>query len=156
VRADGARGSHYGLVASGGSYRQCSPKRIVQVSASLYHSGVPLFYNPYGKNLNLLVPALQGLLPYTNTALCRYYQPNAPINQDTCFPAPSATPSSPEEGDSDKDIKVKSSVTSSKISSPDTALTAFCQLTVWRMGAQRAMIRLVVLTTSVNHINRRL
>jgi hypothetical protein len=85
------------------------------------------------------------LLPHTNTALCRYYQPNAPINQDTCFPAPSAILSTPEEDDSNKDINVKSTVTSSKISSPDTALTAFCQLTVWRTGAQRAMIRLVIL-----------
>jgi hypothetical protein len=81
----------------------------------------------------------------TDKALCRYYQPNAPINQDTCFPAPPAIPATPEEDDSTKDIKVKSSVTSSKISSPDTALTAFCQLTVWRTGAQRAMIRLVIL-----------
>lgn len=82
----------------------------------------------------------------TDQALCRYYQPNAPINADTCFPAPLATPApGPEDNEPTRDLKVKSSVTSSKISSPDTALTAFCQLTSWRTGAQRAMIRLVKL-----------
>lgn len=34
-------------------------------------------------------------------------------------------------------------MTSSKVSSPDTALTAFCQLTSWRTGAQRAMISVI-------------
>ena len=83
----------------------------------------------------------------TDKARCRYYQPNAPINADTCFPTPpaSSTTPAPEEDELGRDIKVRSSVTSSKISSPDTALTAFCQLTVWRTGAQRAMIRFVVL-----------
>jgi hypothetical protein len=79
----------------------------------------------------------------TDKVLCRYYQPNAPVNADTCFPAP--PPTAPEEDGTGRDLKVKSTVTSSKISSPDTALTAFCQLTVWRTGAQRAMIRFVML-----------
>jgi hypothetical protein len=54
LRADGARGSHYGFVASGGSYRQCPPKRAVQVSASLW---------------NKALPALQGCSPIL-TQLC--------------------------------------------------------------------------------------
>ncbi|PMD28829.1 hypothetical protein L207DRAFT_594031 [Hyaloscypha variabilis F] len=73
--------------------------------------------------------------------LYKYYQPNAPINADTCFPAPPPVPE--DNDDSSRDLKVKSSVTSSKISSPDTALTAFCQLTTWRTGAQRAMISVI-------------
>jgi hypothetical protein len=82
--------------------------------------------------------------------LCRYYQPNAPINADTCFPAP---PPAPEDDEPTRDLKVKSEVTSSKISSPDTALTAFCQLTTWRTGAQRAMIRLAILRQVWDHSN---
>jgi hypothetical protein len=40
---------------------------------------------------------------------------------------------------------VLSDVSSSKISSLDTALTAFCQLVSWRTGTQRAMIRSLIL-----------
>jgi len=58
---------------------------------------------------------------------------------------PVASASDPDE--LSRDIPVKSSVTSSKISSPDTALTAFCQLTTWRTGAQRAMIRYELVKT---------
>jgi len=74
----------------------------------------------------------------------RYYQPVSEINQDTCFPEPSPlkTPSTTlKENTNPNDANVNSSITSSKISSPDTALTAFCQLVTWRVGAQRAMIR---------------
>jgi hypothetical protein len=39
---------------------------------------------------------------------------------------------------------VQSDVSSSKISSPDTALTAFSQLVSWRTGTQRAMIRSLI------------
>jgi hypothetical protein len=78
------------------------------------------------------------IIQNANNSLCRYYQPNAPINQDTCFPDPSASADNEEPV---RDINIQSSVTSSKISSPDTALTAFCQLTTWRTGMQRAMIR---------------
>ncbi|KUJ21566.1 uncharacterized protein LY89DRAFT_637378 [Mollisia scopiformis] len=76
--------------------------------------------------------------------LYKYYQPSAPINQDTCFPVPppgSGLPSDAAEEQSD--ININSDVTSSKISSPDTALTAFCQLTTWRTGAQRAMLSVI-------------
>jgi hypothetical protein len=91
-----------------------------------------------------------GCFHNTDKALCRYYQPNAPINADTCFPAP---PPAPEDDEPTRDLKVKSEVTSSKISSPDTALTAFCQLTTWRTGAQRAMIRLVTRHQVWEHSN---
>lgn len=81
-------------------------------------------------------------VPSTDQASCRYYQPNAPINQEACFPSTATTSTAPQSDDDDsRDINVKSSVTSSKISSPDTALTAFCQLVTWRLGVQRAMIR---------------
>ncbi|TVY75613.1 Autoinducer 2 sensor kinase/phosphatase LuxQ [Lachnellula suecica] len=93
----------------------------------------------------------------------KYYTPPAPsvsVENDVCFPPtveasskPSATSSShgpPQNilADSDvptssRDILVESDVTSSKISSPDTALTSFCQLLTWRTGAQRAMIGLI-------------
>jgi len=65
--------------------------------------------------------------------LYKYYQPNAPVNTDVSFP--------PRNGEDDPTANVKGDVTSSKISSPDTALTSFCQLVTWRTGAQRAMIR---------------
>ncbi|CAL3966640.1 unnamed protein product [Diplocarpon coronariae] len=68
--------------------------------------------------------------------LYKYYQP---------------TPLAPEKPEAEltaedeqiRDIKVKSNITSSKISSPDTALTAFCQLVTWRLGVQRAMISVI-------------
>ncbi|KAE8446260.1 hypothetical protein EG329_012346 [Mollisiaceae sp. DMI_Dod_QoI] len=76
--------------------------------------------------------------------LYKYYQPNAPINQANCFPTqPPGAGSPSDEVGQQSDIKIKSDVTSSKISSPDTALTAFCQLTTWRTGAQRAMISVI-------------
>lgn len=72
----------------------------------------------------------------------RYYQPSSPINQDIRFPVPAQDRGSPsDEIEEPSDVNIKSDITSSKISSPDTALTAFCQLTAWRIGAQRAMIR---------------
>ncbi|KAH8667952.1 histidine kinase-group I protein [Tricladium varicosporioides] len=77
--------------------------------------------------------------------LYKYFQPTAPVNTDDCFPtvADSTIPQSEEEPSSHRNIPVSSDVTSSKISSPDTALTAFCQLVTWRTGAQRAMIGLI-------------
>jgi hypothetical protein len=75
----------------------------------------------------------------------RYYQPNGSVNAEACIVAP-FTPGVdplPDPFESDRDIRIKSDVTSSKVSSPDTALTAFCQLTGWRTGAQRAMISVI-------------
>jgi len=77
--------------------------------------------------------------------LYRYYQPTIEINQEACFPSNSPTP--PVEGPSLENgsppqFQVNADIASSKISSPDTALTAFCQLVTWRTGAQRALIRL--------------
>lgn len=79
----------------------------------------------------------------------RYFQPTVPVNSGGCFPiiADAAAPQSEEE-QSHRNIPVSSDVTSSKISSPDTALTAFCQLVTWRTGAQRAMIGSVELLES--------
>lgn len=42
-----------------------------------------------------------------------------------------------------RDLNVKANVIVSKVCSPDTALTAFCQLVTWRTGAQRAMISVI-------------
>ncbi|TGO55885.1 hypothetical protein BCON_0085g00370 [Botryotinia convoluta] len=70
--------------------------------------------------------------------LYKYYQPTASINTETCFPAPQ---SSTESGN--QDLEVQSDITSTKISSPDTSLTAFCQLVSWRLEVQRAMISLI-------------
>ncbi|KAF7958133.1 hypothetical protein EAE96_003696 [Botrytis aclada] len=70
--------------------------------------------------------------------LYKYYQPTAPINTETCFPAPQ---SSAEPGN--QNSEVQSDITSTKISSPDTSLTAFCQLVSWRLEVQRAMISLI-------------
>ncbi|TQS36851.1 hypothetical protein Golomagni_02690 [Golovinomyces magnicellulatus] len=53
---------------------------------------------------------------------------------------PSADPTSPAPEES-RELNITSNVSSSKISSPDTALTVFCQLTAWRLRCQRAMIR---------------
>ncbi|CCU76920.1 histidine kinase [Blumeria hordei DH14] len=75
--------------------------------------------------------------------LYKYYQPAAqpgPDDYSTRQPNLDAPPS-PEEVEQDHDLKIDSNVSSSKISSPDTALTVFCQLTAWRTGCQRAMIR---------------
>ncbi|EKD19534.1 hsp90-like protein [Drepanopeziza brunnea f. sp. 'multigermtubi' MB_m1] len=69
----------------------------------------------------------------------KYYQP-VPVAADK----PEITEESSDDTEHNRDIKVTSNVTSSKVSSPDTALTAFCQLTTWRLGSQRAMIRLTV------------
>ena len=72
----------------------------------------------------------------------RYYQPNAPVIAEATLPV-DALPSEEErrkENETARGLPVKSDITSSKISSPDTALTAFCQLVTWRTGAQRAMI----------------
>ncbi|KAI9734183.1 MAG: hypothetical protein M1818_006610 [Claussenomyces sp. TS43310] len=43
----------------------------------------------------------------------------------------------------DENPAVRSNVTSSKVSSPDTALTAFAQLVSWRIGCQRSMISVI-------------
>jgi hypothetical protein len=75
----------------------------------------------------------------TNTCASRYYQPTAPINADTRFPSTGTPPV--KTGNEEPDLNIQSDISSSKISSPDTALTAFCQLVTWRIGAQRAMIR---------------
>lgn len=71
--------------------------------------------------------------------LYKYYQPTAPINADTCFPPPQVA----DDAHTNPEVDVRSEITSTKISSPDTALTAFCQLVTWRTGAQRAMISLI-------------
>ncbi|KAH7412714.1 histidine kinase-group I protein [Cadophora sp. MPI-SDFR-AT-0126] len=71
----------------------------------------------------------------------KYFQPT-PTNPESLAEAVAPVSPSDENAAQGRDIKVKSNVTSSKISSPDTALTAFCQLTTWRIGSQRAMIRL--------------
>ena len=83
---------------------------------------------------------------FIKTEISRYYQPAGPINQENCFPVQedgTATftdvPITVEA--TSQEINIQSDVVSSKISSPDTALTAFCQLVTWRIGAQRAMIR---------------
>ena len=83
---------------------------------------------------------------WTDCCLCRYYQPNTPINAETCFPSIADSGNAVLEDDyPDTQADIRSDITSSKISSPDTALTAFCQLVTWRTGAQRAMIRSVVI-----------
>lgn len=83
--------------------------------------------------------------------LFKYYQPNAPINAETCFPAIASSGTlqsrSPTAEEDRTDLNVNSDITSSKISSPDTALTSFCQLVSWRTGAQRAMISLIDAST---------
>jgi hypothetical protein len=80
--------------------------------------------------------------PLADTASThRYYQPSTAINSDNCFPSRSASPPSAEDVQPVKDVTITSNAASSKISSPDTALTAFCQLVCHRMGAERAMIR---------------
>ncbi|TVY88634.1 Hybrid signal transduction histidine kinase B, partial [Lachnellula willkommii] len=73
--------------------------------------------------------------------LYKYYQPSVPINADIPFTLDPSSSSS--TSDNPFVNTIQSDITSSKISSPDTALTAFCQLTAWRTGAQRAMIGLI-------------
>jgi hypothetical protein len=75
-----------------------------------------------------------------NFLASRYYQPNTPINVDPGVTAPNAA-SEPDNSEATLGVNVKAAITSSKISSPDTSLTAFCQLVTWRTGAQRAMLR---------------
>ncbi|RKF73010.1 putative two-component sensor protein histidine protein kinase [Golovinomyces cichoracearum] len=55
---------------------------------------------------------------------------------------PSAEPTS-QAPEASRELNITSNVSSSKVSSPDTALTVFCQLTAWRLGCQRAMISLI-------------
>lgn len=64
----------------------------------------------------------------------RYYQPNPSVPGESVNHIPTEPDSLPN---------VKSNVTSSQSSSPDTALTAFSQLVAWRLGVQRAMISLI-------------
>jgi hypothetical protein len=74
--------------------------------------------------------------------VCRYYQPNAPKKgADTGLSTPPPAFQTLSDDGEPRDVKIKSDITSSKSSSPDTALTAFSQLVAWRTGAQRAMIR---------------
>ncbi|ESZ90339.1 histidine kinase-group I protein [Sclerotinia borealis F-4128] len=70
--------------------------------------------------------------------LYKYYQPTTSINTESCFSGPRTSTAS-----SFHDPGVQSDITSTKISSPDTSLTAFCQLVSWRLEAQRAMISLI-------------
>ncbi|KFY68172.1 hypothetical protein V498_10734 [Pseudogymnoascus sp. VKM F-4517 (FW-2822)] len=56
--------------------------------------------------------------------LYKYYQPSVAINADTCFPPPHVS----DDVRSHPDVNVRSDITTTKISSPDTALTAFCHL----------------------------
>jgi hypothetical protein len=70
----------------------------------------------------------------------RYFQPSI-ASLSTKKHQPFAEPAPPEDPGSFSELNVQSNVSSSKISSPDTALTAFCQLVSWRTGTQRAMIR---------------
>ncbi|KAG9244362.1 histidine kinase-group I protein [Calycina marina] len=85
--------------------------------------------------------------------LYKYYQPMSDNNQDPCFPSsPTQVPTrisyappdttTPMADTSDTPV-VTADAGSSKLSSPNTALTAFCQLVAWRLGAQRAMISLI-------------
>ncbi|KAM3069515.1 hypothetical protein ACMFMG_005621 [Clarireedia jacksonii] len=75
--------------------------------------------------------------------LYKYYQPNAAINTDECFPLQSPQIPTESVDPISEQQNVQSDITSSKLSSPDTALTAFCQLVSWRLDAQRAMISLI-------------
>ncbi|KAH7342474.1 histidine kinase-group I protein [Rhexocercosporidium sp. MPI-PUGE-AT-0058] len=72
----------------------------------------------------------------------KYFQPT-PTNPDSLATAVAPASPSDDSVEDGREIKVRSSITSSKISSPDTALTAYCQLTTWRIGAQRAMISVI-------------
>jgi hypothetical protein len=74
------------------------------------------------------------------TTQSRYYQPNA-TSLFASTQQPFAEPAHPENPESFSELNVQSNVSTSKLSSPDTALTAFCQLVSWRTGTQRAMIR---------------
>ncbi|KAI1003443.1 hypothetical protein K3495_g4766 [Podosphaera aphanis] len=73
--------------------------------------------------------------------LYKYYQPAAQSNPDnSCSSLNSLII---DEADATRDLNITSDISSSKISSPDTALTVFCQLTAWRTGCQRALISLI-------------
>jgi hypothetical protein len=47
----------------------------------------------------------------------------------------------PKDGYLNRQQKGDNSPFPRKIACPDTALTAFCQLVVWRTGVERALIR---------------
>ncbi|CAG8955286.1 hypothetical protein HYFRA_00011268 [Hymenoscyphus fraxineus] len=68
---------------------------------------------------------------------------NLQVSKELYFrpPEPNLAPVPTQETAKEKTIQ--SDVTSTKVSSPDTALTAFCQLLAWRTNAQRAMIGLI-------------
>jgi hypothetical protein len=81
--------------------------------------------------------------------LYKYYQPN-PTPEDGRVSDLSSHLGTPGLKISDdpaslNELDVQSNISSSKKSSPDTTLTAFSQLVAWRLGSQRAMIRLVPL-----------
>ncbi|CZS95515.1 related to nik-1 protein (Os-1p protein) [Rhynchosporium agropyri] len=74
----------------------------------------------------------------------KYFQPTSTDPESLAEAVALGSPTDERsEGGRDINVKVRSNVTSSKISSPDTALTAFCQLITWRLGVQRAMISLI-------------
>jgi signal transduction histidine kinase/CheY-like chemotaxis protein len=76
----------------------------------------------------------------------RYFQPDTSALAPTTT-APSSSWKEPEPTEKAEKDQIRSDVTSSKISSPDSALTAFSQLVAWRIGAQRAMISVIDIHT---------
>ncbi|RDW88946.1 hypothetical protein BP6252_00978 [Coleophoma cylindrospora] len=75
--------------------------------------------------------------------LYKYFQPTAPGTTNTEVSKSSTRSVLPDEEHQRPELNVQSNVSASKISSPDTALTAFSQLVSWRTGAQRAMISVI-------------
>ncbi|KAG9233822.1 histidine kinase-group I protein [Amylocarpus encephaloides] len=75
--------------------------------------------------------------------LYKYYQPNVPLEVEACSPSVPTLNELANHDEPPGNIPVESDITSSKVSSPDTALTAFCQLVAWRTGARRSMIGLI-------------
>lgn len=71
----------------------------------------------------------------------RYFQPQSTSSAVTIEAA--AEPNPVEDLHSFDHLAIDSNVSSSKISSPDTALTAFAQLVAWRTSCQRSMISLI-------------
>ncbi|RFU31903.1 hypothetical protein B7463_g4415, partial [Scytalidium lignicola] len=87
--------------------------------------------------------------------LYKYFQPSiavpVPEARHPVQPSPSIAVQEPEqEPESKKQPReflpgthVQDAASRGKISSPDTALTAFCQLVAWRTGAQRSLISVI-------------
>lgn len=93
----------------------------------------------------LLLVSMISRIIAADSRFFRYYQPNSLDVAASKTDLVNENTTTHEDLSSLDDINVRSNVSTSKRSSPDTCLTAFSQLVSWRLGVQRSMIRFGVI-----------